>query len=389
MAEGCDRFAGYRLFCRNPAIFLLLPQVGARGVLVDFDAFYIVGQLFHEGRVAQAYSAAVMAEIQHALVGHDGFMPWTYPPQFDLIALTLPMLPRGVAYGLFTGLSLAAYLFVLARLAGERLFWVLLALVPPIYVTVTIGQNAFLTGALMGWFCLASLRGRTVAGWPLGLLVIKPHLGIGLGVQALAAARWRVLALAMAIVLASSALATGVLGADIWGAFVGGARQAGEALRTEFYPLFRMTSIYAALHSLGASPAVALWVQTGVGVAACLAIVLAVRRGVRTAQTLAMACFTSALVSPYLYDYDMVVTGIGLALVAADIAARSTRLEQVLLLALLWVAGGWGMIHALAGAGLEWADRAATARETLSYGAFAYFLVLLLLWQILRRPVQA
>lgn len=365
---------------------LLIPQLGADGVLVDFDAFYIVGQLFYEGRVAAAYSSVVMAEIQHALVGHDGFMPWTYPPQFDLIALIFPWLPRGMAYGLFTGATLAAYLLLLSRLAGPRLFWVLLALIPPIYVTATIGQNAFLTGSLMGWFCLSSLRGRTAAGWPLGLLVIKPHLGIGLGVHALFSARWQVLGLAMTVVVLSSALATLVLGPEIWAAFFGGVRQAGDTLRAGVYPMFRMTSIFAALYSLGASDTVALWVQMGGGLVACALIAVAVRREVPVAYTLAMACFTSALVSPYLYDYDMVVTGIGLALVAGDVAQRSTTFERIVLLALIWVAGGWGMIHALASAGLDWEVRASNGRATLSYGAYAYCLVLLLLWRILRRP---
>ena len=103
---------------------LLLPEVGARQVLVDFDAFYIVGELFHEGRIAEAYSSEVMAEIQRALVGHEGFMPWTYPPQFDLIALLLPALPRGISYAVFTGATLAAYLYVLHRIAGARLIWI-------------------------------------------------------------------------------------------------------------------------------------------------------------------------------------------------------------------------------------------------------------------------
>lgn len=369
-------------------VALLLPEVGAQGVLVDFDAFYIVGQLFWEGRAAEAYRAAVMAEIQQALVGHGGFMPWTYPPQFDLIALLLPALPRGLSYAVFTGATLIAYLVLLARLSGPRFVWLLIALAPPIYVTITIGQNAFLTGALMALFCLATLRGHTAAGWPLGLLVIKPHLGIGLGVHALASARWRVLALAVAIVVASSLLATLVLGPGIWAAFLGGAQEAGHALRAAFYPLFRMTSIYAALQSLGVPPGPALWVQSGVGLAACAVIALGVRRGLALHHTLAMACFTAALVSPYLYDYDMVVTGVGLALIAGDVATRSTLPERIALLALIWVAGGWGMVHALASAGLAWEVRAAAARETLSYGAFAYLLALLVLWRILRRPAR-
>ncbi|WP_417587007.1 glycosyltransferase family 87 protein [Pararhodobacter oceanensis] len=368
----------------------LMPVLGAHNLLVDFDAFYIVGQLAWEGRAAEAYDSAAMARIQRALVSREGFMPWTYPPQFDLLAMLLPALPRGIAYALFTGITLAAYLWVLARLAGREFIWILIALAPPIYVTITIGQNAFLTGALMGLFVLATCASQgnrcALAGWPLGLLVLKPHLGIGLGIHALAAARWRVLALAIGIALATSALATWVLGPEIWAAFLAGVRQASEALRTGFYPLFRMTSLYAALHTAGLAPSLALAAQATIGIAACAAIALAVRRGLPLNQTLAMACFTSALVSPYLYDYDMVVTGIGLALIAPDLRARSTWFDRAVLLALIWVAGGWGMIHAIAGFDLPEATRAANARATFSYGAIAYLLVLALLFRILRRP---
>ncbi len=363
----------------------LLPEMGARGVLVDFDAFYMVGQMAHEGRAAEAYDSSVMAEAQRALVGHEGFMPWTYPPPFDLIAAALPLLPRGLSYALFTGVTLAFYLWSLARLAGPRLAAVLLALAPPIYVSVTIGQNSFLTGGLMGLFCLLTLRARTAAGWPLGMLVIKPHLGIGLGVHALAALRGRVLALALGVAATLSLAATLAFGTGIWPAFLAGVDQAGAALETDFYPLFRMTSVYALLHTLGVAPGAALWMQIFVGLAACAAIAASVRNGAPQHRTLAMACFASALVSPYLYDYDMTLVGVGLALILPDLARRTGTLERTLLLALIWVVGGWGMVHAIAGAGLPWEERAAMARTTLSYGAVAYLLLLALIWRILRR----
>lgn len=362
-----------------------LPVLGTDGVLVDFDAFYITGQLARDGRAAEAHDVAVMAAIQHDLVGQQGFMPWTYPPQFDLVTLALPLMPRGIAYGLFTALTLAGYLWALARLAGAQFPVVLLALAPPITVTAMIGQNAFLTGGMMALFCLLTLRGRGAAGWALGLLVIKPHLGVGLGVQALAARRWGVLARALAVVAASSLLATLVFGPDIWRAFLDGVEQAGSALGTQFYPLYRMTSVYAALVTLGVPPDAALWLQIGAGLAACAAVNWAVARGAPLRVSLALACFASALVSPYLYDYDMTITGAGLALIAADVRARASTVEQILLLALVWVAGGWGMIHALASAGLPWEERAAQARATLSFGAFAYLLLLALGGRILRR----
>lgn len=365
---------------------LTLPTLGAHRTLVDFDAFYIVGQLVAEGRAAEAYDPAAMAAIQRGLVGHEGFMPWTYPPQFDLIAAALPLLPRGLAYALFTGATLAAYLWLLARLAGPALAEVLLAFAPPIYVSITIGQNSFLTGALMAGFVLLTLRGRSAAGWPLGLLVIKPHLGIGLGAHALFAGRWLVLAIAVAIALASGLLASWVLGPGIWAAFGEGLDVAGRALAVEFYPFVRMTSVYALLHTLGVPSPLALGGQIAVALAACGAVGWAVLKGLALRHTLAIACFASALVSPYLYDYDMTIVGVGFALIARELIARTSPVERVLLLLLAWVAGGWGMVHALATNGMDWADRAAVFRASVSFGAAAYLLLLALSARILARP---
>lgn len=363
----------------------LLPTLGARGVLVDFDAFYIVSQMVAEGRVAEAYDIRIIAARQQELVGHEGFMPWTYPPPFDLVVAPLAWMPRGVAFALFTGGTLAFYLWVLWRLAGGGLGVVLLVLAPPIYVSVTIGQNSFLTGGLMGLFCLLSLRGRLAAGLPLGLLVIKPHLGVGLGVQALAGARWGVVALAATMAALACGAATLAFGTGIWAAFLDGVETAGQALSVGFYPLFRMTSVYALAHTLGLPPGVASALQGAVGLAAMGLIVLAVRRGLPAHQTLALACFASALVSPYLYDYDMALAGVGAALILSDVLARTSWPERLLLLALAWVAGGWGMIHAISNAGLPWAERAAIARETLAYAGVAYLILMALLWRILRR----
>ncbi|MCB1389525.1 MAG: DUF2029 domain-containing protein [Rhodobacteraceae bacterium] len=366
-----------------------LPTLGAGQTLVDFDAFYITGQLVAEGRAADAYDPAVMAAIQRDLIGHEGFMPWTYPPPFDLLVAAFPLLPRGIAYALFTGASLAAYLWLLARLAGPALAAVLLALLPPVYVSLVIGQNSFLTGGLMAGFAALTLRSRSAAGWPLGLLVIKPHLGIGLGVHALVARRWRVLGIALAVALGLSLLSTLLLGPGIWAAFRGGVDAARQALATDFYPFFRMTSVYALLHSLGAPPAAALGAQVVTAVAACVAVAWAVLRRLPPRQALATACFASALVSPYLYDYDMTIVGVGAALVAGDLLSRTSVTERLLMLALMWVAGGWGMIHALATAGLEWEDRAATARATIAFSAAAYLLLLALAVRILSRPRPA
>ena len=49
--------------------------------------------------------------------GATGFMPWTYPPQYDLLLAPFAFLPVGVGYLLFTAATLALYLVTLRAIA--------------------------------------------------------------------------------------------------------------------------------------------------------------------------------------------------------------------------------------------------------------------------------
>lgn len=363
---------------------LLLPSVGAGGVLVDFDAFYIAGDLVRQGRAAEAYDLARMAAIQRDLAGTESFMPWTYPPQYDLAVAALPSLTRGTAFIAFGLITWGLFVTTVALLARQHTLWVLLAVLPPVYVTATIGQNAFLSAALIGLTALGLRRGRGWAGVPLGLMVIKPHLAITLGVFTLFARRWRVMGLALALVLVTSAAATWVLTPAIWPAFLGAVDQAGQALATGFFPLFRMTSGYALAQTLGAPPAIASAVQAGFALTALAATALATLR-LSPRHALATALFAAPLISPYVYDYDMVITAIALALVAPDIAARTGWVERLLLLVALWIAGGWAMVQAISNAHLPWQERAAIAQNTVAYGAAAYLIALAMIARVLTR----
>lgn len=365
----------------------VLPEIGTHGILVDFDAFYIAGQLVLQGRAAEAYDLAQMAAIQRQLAGTESFMPWTYPPPYDLFVASLPNLPRGTAFTVFGLATWGLFITTLMLLARRQTLWVLLAVLPPVYVTATIGQNAFLTAGLMGLAALGLLRARTWAGLPLGLMIIKPHLAITLGLFTLLARRWSALALATGVALAACAAATLVLSPAIWSAFLGAVEQAGQALATGFYPLFRMTSGYALAQTLGAPPAMASAVQAGFALTALAATTLATLRST-PARALATALFTAPLISPYVYDYDMVLTAIALALVSSDIAARTGWAERLALLAALWVAGGWAMVQAISNAGLPWEERAAIAQDTVAYGAAAYLIALAMIARILLRRRQ-
>jgi hypothetical protein len=303
-------------------------------VLVDFDAFHIAGRMVWRGEVEDAYRFAVMMQAQRTLGGADGSLPWTYPPPFNLVAAALALLPLGAAYFAFTAATLGAYLVVLRRLAGEQGSTVLLAIFPAVIVTIACGQNGFLTGALIGLACLGFLRDRPSAGVPLGLMIVKPHLAIAFTLYAVAARRWSALAIAALTAAIAATLATLAFGPGVWTAFLQGAAEARGFLEAGAYPLYRMISPYAALRSLGASALVSTAVHGVIALLALGMVWTAVRRRMAPAQILGLTALASLLVSPYAYDYDLPIAGIGLALVMPDLLRLTTGREQIALFGL-------------------------------------------------------
>jgi len=299
--------------------------------LVDFDIFHIVARMVWRGEVEQAYRFATMVEAQRAASGTESFMPWTYPPQFDLMIAPLAFLPLGLAYGLFTAGTLAAYLKILRILAGEHFPTVLIVLFPAFAIMIACGQNGFLTGALIGLVCLGVQRDRVAAGLPLGLMIIKPHLAVALASYTLVSRRWGMAAVAAATVLATSAVATILLGTGIWRAVLAGLKEARVFLEHGLYPLFRMVSVYAALHTLGVPPKAAFAMQVLVAAGSLAGIAYAVCRRMPLRQALGLSVVTSLLVSPYAYDYDLPIYGIGLALLLPDLIRLATEKERAAL----------------------------------------------------------
>lgn len=317
--------------------------LGAEKYLTDFDAFHIAGTLAGEGRVADAYLASEMMKAQAESSGTSRFMPWTYPPPFTLLMDGFAALPIGVAYTLFILASFGFYLVILHRIAGPWVPAVFIALMPVILLNLRTGQNGFLVAGLIGAFLLAWRDGRTVAGLPLGLLIIKPHLAVGAGLLALLGRRWNVIALAAAVVLASLAMATYAYGFAVWADFLGAVREASDFLAKGQYPLVRMSSLYSSLRSAGLP---ASWAMAGhltgalttVGLLCWVALAKLEFR-----HRAALICVLSLFVSPYNYDYDLAMLGIGLAFIMPELADRVSARGMGALLAAAWITGGYGI----------------------------------------------
>jgi Glycosyltransferase family 87 len=350
-----------------------------RSGIVDFHDFYLVAHLVSSGGVDSAYSLARLVELQRAMFGDTGMMPWAYPPQFDLLLWPLAQLPIWLAYALFAFSTFVAYTLTIRRLAPGRLATLLMLIGPTTIVTLRCGQNGFLTGALIGMSAIGLLERRGWAGAPLGFMIIKPHLAIAFALHVLLTRRWNVVLIAALVVLLTSALATAALGPGVWAAFLHGAEEASSLLERGLYPNFRMVSSYALIRSLGFSAFAGSVAQLMIAAVAVLATCFAMIRFSQR-QAIGVAAIASVMISPYAYDYDLPVFAVGIAILLDDLIRYGALHERFALYTILI---GVQLISFILAARFDFAGPAATG--PISVGCVTVLATLAIVWKILER----
>lgn len=367
------KFALVILIFLKSCNFAYFDLLGKFKSLTDFNAFYVAGKLALLGRLSEAYHFDQMHAAQIQYTGSDNFLPWTYPLPFDLILAPLALLPVAAAYLVFIAVSLVAYMAILGKLALQNVRLIALLLVPALILNVVCGQNGLLTGSLIGLFCLGYLRDKRFAGIPLGLMIIKPHLAAGIALYLLIKRDWRVLCVAAVTALFFSLLASVSFGFPVWIDFISGVAESADFLRKGEYPLFRMTSAFAAIFTLTGNFEWARLFQGASIVIALSILIWLFMSKTNERNKLGLVCLLSVFYSPYLYDYDLPIVGLGVALLIPTLQKNLKPFEKsVAYLSLLLAQGGWLLLTPLV-----FVENTAQAEAALlKVPSYAYFLLL-------------
>lgn len=281
----------------------------------DFLSFWAAARLLWEG--GSPYHVAEHIAMQRGIFASPhSFTAFFYPPPFLLVCWPLGALGYLPALAAWLAATGAAYAMALRAWLG-RLPWWAFAGFPPVLITVTHGQTAFLVAALLGGGTWLAARERPLmAGLLYGLAVIKPQFGLLLPLVLIAARQWRIIVSAAGTALLLSLAVTLAFGARVWADWwmvTGTAQQAMTAGAMNFG---KMTSLFAELRLLGAPVGLAYSAQLGFAAAVALVlVVLAWRRGF-TLEIGAATLTGSLLVTPFALDYDLVLLGFPLALLA-------------------------------------------------------------------------
>ena len=167
---------------------------GGLGTPTDFVNVWSAGKLAVDGHPALAWDWDLQKRIQVDLLGQNfvGHFAWHYPPPFLFVAAFLAQFPYAAAFIGWVSVSLVPYLAIMRAIVG-RGFGVVLALAFPMVLNnALVGQNGFLTAALIGGTLYLMPTRPVLSGICLGLLTYKPQYGLLFPLVLIAASEWTV-----------------------------------------------------------------------------------------------------------------------------------------------------------------------------------------------------
>lgn len=275
----------------------------------DFLNLWMYGRGAFESDPARFYDVATYnAELARLLgPGYPG-QNWPNPPTALLVMAPFGLLPFFLGLLAWMAAGLAALTLTLRRLFADARVLPLLLISPAALMCLISGQSSLLTTAVLvgAFFCWD--RRPVLAGVLIGLMTVKPQLGLLIPFALLASQRWTVFAAAAATAITLLALSTLLFGPDIWTAYITKALPLQRAVLADSAGIaapFHAT-IFMNLRGVTGND-VAMAVQTVCAVAAVAAVVWAFARR-RAADpivlcALLLACTQSA--SPYMSTYDL------------------------------------------------------------------------------------
>jgi arabinofuranan 3-O-arabinosyltransferase len=282
----------------------------------DFIAVWAAGRLVLEGHPAAAYDWDLHREVEIAAAGRDfaSYYGWHYPPPPLFVAAALATLPYLAAWAVWMAVTLPAYVAAVRAIIGERIGIVLALGFPGVLWNVSVGQNGFLTAALIGGTLVCLQSRPLLAGVFLGLLTYKPQFGVLFPLVLMIDGRWRVLASASVTAAALVAASILAFGLESWQAFFHWMPVTSEAVFAEGRAnLMKMQSLLGVVRWLGGDMTAA-WLAQGLLIAAALAGNMWLWRQLVRYEIKAAALSAGALMAtPYLYIYDFPVLAIPLA----------------------------------------------------------------------------
>lgn len=326
--------------------------------LDDFVVYYSASDVALDGDGGHVYELARMREAEATAVGwptdRTYTLPFFNPPPVLLPLVPLALLPLSVAAVVWLALNaaagLAATLLLIRQSQSSLLPWLGPTVAagilssPPFFQVAIHGQTTLVLalGFVLLWIGLYDRRKDSILISSLLILILKPQLLALPLVVAAVHGRWRALAIWASVAASLYALAAMIFGPNIVLDHVHLMRQAStwrEENGVSVWGMFGWNAFIEAL--LKDAPDVYKWLFTsllsGFTLVACSAVIWLRRDRLCDTITFSAVSFGAVLISPHLYQHDvlLVVPALWLVMVRGQTMAFCSAVVVGLLMWLL------------------------------------------------------
>ena len=354
-AERVRLYAGAMLVTHLAVLvgFVLLDLLGERTTPFsgnDFRVFWAASRLGLDGHGLDAYDIGRLFPLQQSvapgLAEAKPWQHWFYPPPFLLAVLPLALLPYFLSFLVFNAAGLCLFLRVLRSIIPHRTAPLVALAAPAILFTVANGQNSLFTASLAGLALILLERRPALAGVLIGLLAIKPHLALLFAVALVAGRAWRTLYWAALTALGLLGVSVLVSSPQSMLTFFSQVQVAKSFAEQGLMPMEKMPTVFAAMRLLGLGIGAANWVHAAVALAAAGAVGWLWARPAPPYLRKAALVLGSLLVSPHLFDYDLVWLAWPIAWLSVHALEHGWEHGERRLLLLAWAAPILGSLFA-------------------------------------------
>lgn len=334
--------------------YYLTGEDGRRALAIDLRVFWAAARLMLAGEPLATFDMSRLAAEHGQNPGE--WMPWLYPPGYLLLIAPLGAMSFANAYLATTVVSLGL-IFVAVRpfAAGSWQIKLALTLAPAYLPTLFLGQNAllWLAGLLAA---LAALRAErwVLAGFFIGLLTLKPQLGLLIPIALLASGLWTTILVATLTTAVLALAPTLVFGLEYWPLLADGLRAQGRWVAGSIDQIKFMIGPFRLATQLGASNEAALYLQYSITAASALAVFFIWRSNRIGFDTKVAGLLTAILLSaPYLWYYEAAMMApIALFLLRSGCLPQGRPGRLILLL--LWLGGSLQFMNVFDSPKMAW-----------------------------------
>lgn len=186
----------------------------------DFAPLYTAGYMVLHGEGAKLYDLAEQQNIQQAVIGRVGFLPFLNPPFTALLFVPLAGLPYRIAYVVWDALNIALWIYLavfmrrfISRPRNPFTYLLVCFLCWPCWIVLLQGQTSFVVLLAFALAFASVQEGREFrAGSCLGLGLLKFQLVLPFLLICLLCRKWRIVAGLASVGLILAMISSAVVG---------------------------------------------------------------------------------------------------------------------------------------------------------------------------------